>query len=386
MKHYDPVRPLDQQLGALKITPKHKIKGEKPRLKKNRANLPNFSEPDKQSLRRSVKNAKVPEPTKRKWEKPHNNLLPPEARALQRTIVTSDLMKIDWRHPVGRAMFVHIVGWMLLGLVAAFLQGYGWQVAGLLGLCASLIMASLYRGLENLIHGASHFDIFRGSGKVLGMASSVLNDRVGNALMGFPVGQTVENFRQAHVVDHHGRFGSAADPCAGRMRAYPETQKNALPSVWSALRRVPIEVRAFYRGLANSRRTAIFAMFWHLAINVVSFSLLFGFGVALTSWAVVFVPTLFVVLPIVRCLAESGEHDYRPGSSALSVGERTFSHHGLFNRLIHLFGDQHHVEHHVAPAIPQYRLGHYRKRLIAAGVGRWLYRRTSVLGSVKPYQ
>ena len=145
MKHYDPVRPVDQQSGALKIIPKHKIKGEKLGLKKNRANRPNFSQSDEQSLRRPIKNAKVPEPTKRKWEKPHNNLLPPEARALQRNIVTSDLMKIDWRHPVGRAMFVHIVGLMLLGLVATLLQGYGWQVAGLLGLCASLIMASPFR-------------------------------------------------------------------------------------------------------------------------------------------------------------------------------------------------------------------------------------------------
>jgi len=310
-------------------------------------------------------------------------MLPDGADAALRKLDLSDIESQKWWQPVRSAALVHGCTFAAMLAVGAVVERT--PIGGtLLAVGASIALAPLYRGLENLVHGASHSDILGGAGKFLGRRRRDVNDWVGNLIAAAPVGQDVDAFRKGHVRDHHVGFDTERDPCRLRMMRHPDTVKGNLPSLAGTLRQMPRETIAFYRIARGNRRTVLRGFIWHLLFMVAPAATVIGWSPAASAWSMIFLPLFTLTLPTVRTLAEAGEHDYRAQSAGLSVLERTFAHEGIGNRLIHLFGDDRHPEHHLWPGVPQYHLRKAHQRALACGFGDLLRRRTSILGPVEP--
>jgi fatty acid desaturase len=233
-------------------------------------------------------------------------------------------------------------------------------LAGAIALLAIFAVACGYRGLENLVHGASHDYMSR---------NRRINDLIGDLLFAAPVGQTVEAFRRTHLIDHHGSFGAEVDPCWRRMAAHPDVIAGRLP------------------GVAGMRPLALIpALLWQAAFVYGPAALIVGPAKALVAYGLVAPLSLLVILPVIRTFAESGEHDYADGS-ATSVLERTFDNRGAINYAVHLFGDDMHLTHHLAPGVPQWRLKQLHDWLLANEEGYRLFarHRTSLMSAPVAY-
>jgi len=247
---------------------------------------------------------------------------------------------------------------------------------------AGALVPAGYRGLECLVHGAAHYDLF-------GFARADANDRVANLLFAAPTLQDVKAFRASHN-RHHQYQSGGGDPCRNRMAMNAAVQQDNLPTIVSVLRRVPAETLAFYRQAGGSRTTLLRALAWHLcAFGLLGLALQDWSALAL-AWAAVYLPAFTVVLPVIRALGEAGEHDYRLsalGDNTKGELQRTFNNDGLLNWLLHPFGDHFHVEHHEFPSLPQYNLYRLHAALMreVPGYAQHAQRRVSVLGPVAPY-
>lgn len=279
--------------------------------------------------------------------------------------------------PIFSGLLVHAGTFGALAGVAAL--GATQPIAGGFAAAAAAALVGVgYRGLENLVHGAAHYDVSRRHHRV--------NDAVGDLLFAVPVGQSVEGFRRPHLENHHGRFFSHADPCATRMRGHRDVANGQLPSLAGTLRRVPKEAVAFARTAGTELSGWVRALVWQGAIVLAPLIALVGLKTALLSYAAVMPLALGVVLPVVRALAEAGEHDYSPGP-ADAVIERTFDNIGFWNAFLHPFGDAYHVLHHLAPTVPQHHLGDLTRQMVRQdpGFARITRRRRGVLTAPEPY-
>lgn len=215
-----------------------------------------------------------------------------------------DWTKPSWWIPVGCALMVHAVTFSVIWVIAMLLADLWWAAIGI-AIVGAVIVAPFFRGLESLVHGAAHYDI-------LGFKRAAANDFLGNLVAAFPVFQTVEEFRPRHLELHHGGFNGEDDPCKQRLRAHPNTGRGALPTFWTTLQTVPSETIAFYRVVGSNPRTLIKGMAWHIIFYVLPLSAIAGsIAVASVAWGLLVAPLFTITLPIVRCLAETGEHDYR---------------------------------------------------------------------------
>lgn len=96
------------------------------------------------------------------------------------------------------------------------------------------------------------------------------------------------------------------------------------------------------------RRQLAFFVTWHfMATGILALAISPMVAVAITS---VWMLSMFVILPVVRSIAEVGEHDYDRGTTEI---ETTFSNIGFWDHaLFHPAGDAWHVLHHLYPTIP----------------------------------
>ncbi len=290
------------------------------------------------------------------------------------------------------------------GVGAAFASGHPMLGLGVAA-AASLPLGVLNRGLESLVHGASHYDIADDHAWNDRIANTLKawpafrdadldshlrvewNDCLADALMAWPVFQRTGPFRRMHLDRHHGDFAGQGDPCRARMEQHADVMDGKLPSLAKTLLGLPREIMEFYKTTGANPLTALLGLGWHMAVLVLPTALLTGNPLAaLAAWAAVSSPTFFLTLPTVRALAEAGEHDYASlGDLSKSMVERTFDKTGFLNSIIHLYGDQWHIGHHAFPGVPQCNLGKLTKRLIAAGRGIMMKRRKSILGKPEAY-
>ena len=313
---------------------------------------------------------------------PLTRSVPSEYTAQYRSVRTDDLKQRKPVIPIVQGLGVHMLtGASLAALGALMTSDSMWAIPAFV--VSAVALAPGWRGLENLIHGAGHCDM--GGKPGYGGVSRKANDAIGNALFAVPLMQDVKAFRDNHNSPHHGGFDGDRDPCRERMEAHPETRNGKLPSAGVTVARLPSEMSGFYRTVGSESGFALRALAWHMAVYILPFAAIFGLTTAFVAWIGLFSILFSLTLPLVRAVAESGEHDYRQSARGLSVAERTSSHHGFVNELCHLFGDAHHVEHHLYSDVPQYNLRKLRQRLIQAGLDPILRRRRSLLGKVEPY-
>lgn len=212
------------------------------------------------------------------------------------------------------------------------------------GMGLALLITRQQRALENVVHFGSHLNFSR---------HHRANDILVNGLAAWPMLSDVKTYRTFHQA-HHGHYGGHGDPCRERFERMGVSEID-LSTTWSlslaVLRWLPGYVREYYRDVGSKARQVAAFVAWHGAATLVLGSVFsLTTGLALT---VIWLSVMFVVLPVVRSIAEVGEHDYDRGDTEFDT---TYSNLGFWDHaLLHPAGDAWHVLHHLYPTIPWWR-------------------------------
>ena len=214
-------------------------------------------------------------------------------------------------------------------------------------------IAHAQRGLENLIHEASHKNWIR---------RTRLNDLLADALAALPVARTIRVYRTAHKA-HHEHYGTAQDTDKQDYEALEiENIRRESPlSFWvDVFRRLPRYALRSWRPLRKSwKPVAVF----HLVLVMV-LCLIFGPATGAALWLFYWaVPLVFFLTPL-RLVAESSEHIYQEGRTVMDT---TVTNSGWVQRyFIHPHNDGYHTLHHLCPTIPHTNLKNVHQQLLKA--------------------
>ena len=217
-------------------------------------------------------------------------------------------------------------------------------VAGILYCLSSLLIASRMRALENLVHEASHNNLF---------PLAHLNHRL-QFLYAFPVFRVVEDYRRSHLI-HHKHLGDRhRDPDIVRLYSLGLDNLSVQP-VWYLIG-MPMTGFLTYEYL-----TTVFWDFWESSSSRTS-KTLFWMTVALgviyskayQGFVYYYLIPFLLILPVTRYWAEISEHlglDLRQslGSSRTNIG---FLHRWYINP----HNDGYHTVHHLCSQVPYYLL------------------------------
>lgn len=276
------------------------------------------------------------------------------------------------------------VGWAVLYLAVIVLaagMAFGFMTAGgpvvgtIAYLLALLVITRQQRGLENMVHDASHRNWLR--------RNPYLNDLIADLLVGYPMMTTIEGYRASHIPGHHGQFGSESrDPCRARFERMGIGHLDlSSPGkvAMAVVRWLPTYNATYYQEIAGrSMRAALGFVVWHVVVFVLPLSLLYGFAGAFVLWVLFWMLPMLSSLPVARSIAEAEEHDYGRGNTEFST---TYTNEGwLHAALFHPFGDQYHLLHHMYPQVVSHHARSAHRLLMQHDEAyRRGLRRTSVL-------
>jgi fatty acid desaturase len=211
---------------------------------------------------------------------------------------------------------------------------------------ALVLIARQQRAIELMVHDASHWSWDRDN--------KVLNDRMADCCVGYPVMSTTGSYRKGHFI-HHGTFAGEQDPCKRRFASMGLGHVD-LSTKWAiakaVLRWLPSYNLAYYTEI-GSKSWAMFLRWalWHLAVFIVPLSLVFGVAQGLLLWTLFWLVPMFTSLPVLRSIAEAEEHDYERGDTEFDA---TFTNDGWIHHLLwHPWNDAYHQVHHLYPNISQ---------------------------------
>ncbi|CAB1276286.1 fatty acid desaturase family protein [Candidatus Nitrosacidococcus tergens] len=256
--------------------------------------------------------------------------------------------------------------------IAAYIMDWGiivgvatisWWVFSILGigitplfiyLIAALIIASRQKGLENMIHEASHTNLTR---------NRKLNDTIcywAGAMWLHP-GLTLEDERKDHVEGHHGFFWDPVrDP---KYRGHKSSGLNDLPqkTKWSA-------IYILVRALARSYRWKLFSIIkggsllkparssYEMARRIVVILTIVALAYLglFTPFILYFFIPAILFLPIVSFIAQMSEHAGAIGDTEF---DKTRNKLGFIQEyFFHPHGDGYHLVHHLYAGIPHHQL------------------------------
>ncbi|MFB7618830.1 fatty acid desaturase family protein [Kitasatospora sp. NPDC056181] len=251
--------------------------------------------------------------------------------------------------------------------------------AGLLvGLAAVALTGRQLRGLECMLHEASHFNWSRHHRGV--------NDFCAGVLSCVPTGVRISRYRESHLV-HHSRLGTADDPDRQRYQEYRiEGLDRSGPAVFSRglVQRLYAYQRSWITETANDLFAVAAPVLWALLTIALPAALLWGGQAALTGCAVWLLGHV-VALPVIRFVGESSEHSY---GDADTVFDSTVTNLGPVQRWVfHPHSDGYHTVHHLWPGTPHHRLRSVHEALSAAdpsGYAERLRTRHRVLSDPTP--
>jgi fatty acid desaturase len=243
---------------------------------------------------------------------------------------------------------------------------------------AVIVLGGRQLALAVLMHDAAHGTLFR---------SRWLNEHVGDWLCGRPIWSDTARYRKHHL-GHHAHAGTDRDPDLGLALAEPMTRRSLVRKIVrdlsgaSGVRRVlgliAIDAELLQYDVGGNPRHAPrrsaryhFAMLarniWKpLLANAVLLALLHATGHAwvFTAWAVSYL-TMFSLILRVRSLAE---HACTERTSNQLMNTRT-TRAGLLARItfapLHV---NHHLEHHLLPTVPWWRLRALHETLDSRGI------------------
>ena len=286
--------------------------------------------------------------------------VPRRARGYNETDVTQSLRKRLSVPSVARsvgALLLDHAQLVAIPLMFAWCCPHAPTAAAALALPGLVLMGRAMRGLEALTHEASHHNL-------AGARRKRQNDLLGNAFAALPTFQSVQSYREVHLREHHGAFGTVQDPCAvrflgGALGKLVRTSRRALLA--SATRQVFPSLRDWYSTIGTSRRVVAASLAWHGAYWSTAAALLparYVF-VAAAGWVI----ASSTVLPLLRLVGEADEHNYAQSTEFRA----TYTVTGFWHRFFfHPHGDGFHAEHHRYPRVPHHKLARLRAELLHA--------------------
>ena len=236
--------------------------------------------------------------------------------------------------------------WLAIaGAVAASLL-----LGGPLALAAAVVVVgSRQRALMNLLHAASHGQLFR---------NRTANRWCGRLLVAYPLAMSLAAYKRAHLVHHRHLWDEAHDPktiryaalglVSAQRRVTPFAVRHLLGAM--ALLHVPFNVGTAVRasGAPRSERAGL-AAFW---AAVAAVAVLAGaWRELLLYWALPYLTTFQVI----RYWAESAEHAGLR-SQDVWLGTRNWTSSAPVRWLLAPHSDSYHLAHHLVPSVPHYRL------------------------------
>ena len=221
----------------------------------------------------------------------------------------------------------------------------------LLSIC---IIASRMRAMENLVHEASHNNLF---------VSAPLHQRF-QFLYAFPVLRILEDYRRSHIVHHKHLGDPQKDPDAVRLHNLGLDRLPERP-VWYLLG-LPMTGYLTYEHLATTFRDfwGSPSSRWRKSVFWIAVVLAVWWTATFQQFAYYYLIPLLAVLPVTRYWAEAAEHlglDLRRefGSSRTNVG---FLHLWYMNP----HNDGYHAVHHLCSQIPFHLLPEAHRHLMKA--------------------
>lgn len=225
-------------------------------------------------------------------------------------------------------------------------------VAAILYAFAAAIIASRLRAMENLVHEASHNNLFE----------SPSSHGRWQFLYAFPVFKVVSDYRSSHMIHHKHLGDRQKDPDIQRLFDLGLDRLPERPG-WF-LYGLPATGFCTYEYLMTS-----FWEFWESPSSRISKAVYWAgvlgglaYGNLLQHFAYYFLVPFFVILPVTRWWAEISEHlglDLRGhfGSSRTNIG---FVHRWYLNP----HNDGYHAVHHLNAQVPFHRLPEVHEQLM----------------------
>lgn len=211
---------------------------------------------------------------------------------------------------------------------------------------ATLFITRQFRYLENVVHFGSHYNVSKNKG---------LNDWIVNVLAAFPTMQNIGGYRKFHRI-HHAFFGGKKDPCKIRFSDIGDSAKGfteAKTFLKSLVNYLPKYIKSYYKDVGSNFKTVGIWIFWHTVVFTILWAL---FGTDFLFFSLIILSIcFFILLPIVRYIAEISEHDYLYSNTEFGC---TFNNLSILDfMLFHPGGDAYHLVHHLYPNIPWWLQG-----------------------------
>ena len=266
-------------------------------------------------------------------------------------------------HNVWRWLAAVAFEWMVIAAICAVCLTYReWWVWGI----GMLLIGTRQHGLAVLAHEGAHHLVVR---------SHFWNDVLTNYLTTYPLTFTVQGYRTTHL-KHHWYLETPEDPSKVSVDRHPEEWTFPMP-VWNF-------VRMFLRDLLLlSQRAAISLMkyLWEIpggrTPHVIRITVMHAVAVAVFAWSgnllaylLLWIVPLYTVTVACYRLRSVAEHSgIGPQSERYSRDvidnlrtTRTTTGSGLSQYLLIPYNVSYHIEHHMFPSIPTFRLrGLHRK-------------------------
>lgn len=251
-----------------------------------------------------------------------------------------------------------------LGTILLLAVSFDWTTMSwkwLLYPIGALIAARQMRGLECLVHEASHFNWIR--------RPRSLNDVSANLLAAVPMGMTVAGYRRQHFI-HHNSYGSDKDPDYVRLQElniYNLISDNSTALIFGLVVRFPKYWIGWMKAIGTRPRNIGLWLAWHSMVlsGLILFQMSIGmpaenaFRNVVISWGLFWLLPMAFLLPFIRFVGEIDEHAYPSPdcSSDATLFNTTITNHGFLHKLlIHPTGDGYHLAHHLFPSVPGWSL------------------------------
>lgn len=255
--------------------------------------------------------------------------------------------------------------WLLtcnvLIVVAAFTLPAIWPNP-LTVLLAVALLGARQLGFGILMHEAGHRLLFR---------SRRVNEWVGDWLVSPPIFGNMAAYMRGHL-QHHRLAGTEDDPDLANYRDYPIARSRLRRKLWrdlsgqtgwKTLQRIGFGLRHLPRLDAETRASLLRGLGFNLLLLLLLLAL--GQGWLYLLWVAAFV----CVNPLVSRIRQVGEHAAVP--DRLAADSRLHTRSIVPSWLARLFICPHqisyHLEHHLLPSVPVYRLGRLHELLRRKG-------------------
>ncbi len=216
---------------------------------------------------------------------------------------------------------------------------------------ALIVIGSRQRALSNLVHDASHGNLFR---------NRKVNDIVSNFFGAYPMFDSVESYRKSHM-DHHRHLGSLElDPDSkSHLRYGYNDQQPKKVSAWKIYRDLFLNLSAWKDSVLGGAFSLdrVTQLKVTVSITLAMSAIAWAAGPAFaTSLIVLWVLSRMTAYHAIRLFAEFLDHAGLEQGTVLSF-TRNLPHKGLLASCFHPHEDTYHLIHHLLPKIPHYKLG-----------------------------